>query len=357
MNSNLLLYQHYCSIEAMCASVSELTVNGTKITTTVFENPENKLTLGGGHEVIFIDHPLVWNSSKELFLSSENSIVFGFNGSITNYGDGTIYLHSGADGVGHNGTLVFPEGQKDIIKPLGGGEVIITYNPMSINGEHKYHHPQSFSEYVSPNTNVTSYMLVNNAQDLQDINKFPSGNYALSQDIDLSTTYNFQPIGTKDLPFTGHFNGNGHTISNLHIDMSDNDLVSLFGLVIGQYNHHAVINDLRLSNFTLTGNHYVGSLFGMGSAVTIENVNISNGEIKATSIVGGIVGTGKHLSLHDVKIDSVRTSHTSSAEEDAGFTGALFGAIAHSKISLPSWCDEEPEMNCIGHCGHEVEFL
>ena len=71
-------------------------------------------------------------------------------------------------------------------------------------------------------------MLVHNAQDLQNIDNLPSGNYTLSQDIDMSKVKDFQPIGSSEfLPFTGHFNGNGHTISNLHINMDGSDFVPI----------------------------------------------------------------------------------------------------------------------------------
>jgi hypothetical protein len=355
MKSNLLFYPHYCLFGQTCASVSELTINGTRITTTLSDNTENKLTLSGTHEDLLINQTMFWPNSKGLFISSESSIVFGSKGSITNYGNGTIYLHSGVDGLIHNGTLVFPHEESEYIKSLGGGEVIITYNPEERDGNHKYNNPQSFAKYISKNTKITSYMLVHNAQDLQDINKFPSGNYALSQDIDLSLVSNFKPIGTKDLPFTGHFNGNGHTIGNLHVESKDN-FVGLFGVVIGQHPYgHAVIKDLTLSNCTVTGNQYVGLLLGRASAAKIENVKIIDGKVEGHSIVGGIGGTASYLSIKDIEIKSISSTHTSLNETDIRYTGTAFGALGKSNITS-SLCEENSLQQCIGHI-QEVEFF
>ena len=37
-------------------------------------------------------------------------------------------------------------------------------------------------------------------------------------DIDLSITNNWTPIGSRNNPFTGTFDGNGHVIKNLKIE-------------------------------------------------------------------------------------------------------------------------------------------
>ena len=69
-------------------------------------------------------------------------------------------------------------------------------------------------------------------------NKNQTGAWAeLTDDIDLSSVCskekgNWTPIGTSYAnAYTGTFNGNGHTISGLYIDSSDNDYKGLFGYV------------------------------------------------------------------------------------------------------------------------------
>jgi hypothetical protein len=59
--------------------------------------------------------------------------------------------------------------------------------------------------------------------------------FELAADIDATNTAiwdngkGFSPIGNETDEFHGHFDGKGHTISNLTIDRSDEDNVGLFG--------------------------------------------------------------------------------------------------------------------------------
>ncbi len=72
---------------------------------------------------------------------------------------------------------------------------------------------------------------------LDDVRNNLSGSYRLMSDLDADTAGysgigdSFTPIGSRADPFTGTFNGNGHTISNLVIDGSGTDHVGLFGAI------------------------------------------------------------------------------------------------------------------------------
>lgn len=66
----------------------------------------------------------------------------------------------------------------------------------------------------------TGETIIWSANDLYKINNDLSGNYILSRDIDMSQIENFTPIGSEDDPFTGTFDGNGHEIKNLKINMN-----------------------------------------------------------------------------------------------------------------------------------------
>lgn len=61
------------------------------------------------------------------------------------------------------------------------------------------------------------YTVITSADDLQAINNNLSGKYILMGDIDLSGE-NWTPIGDLSDPFTGEFNGNGYTVSNLFFE-------------------------------------------------------------------------------------------------------------------------------------------
>src|SRR6516225_2330720 len=108
-------------------------------------------------------------------------------------------------------------------------------------------------------------IIINNAADLENINNNLSGNYVLGGNIDLSGV-NFTPIGSLVNPFTGTFNGNGYTISNLSINLPSTSHVGLFGWV-GQTGN---VHSLRLSNVSVIGNGDVGGLAGGVEGVIAE---------------------------------------------------------------------------------------
>lgn len=100
----------------------------------------------------------------------------------------------------------------------------------------------------------------------------------------------FDPIGT----FTGSFDGQSHTITNLHINRPSTDYVGLFGNVLG-----GSISNLTLSSGSVNGGQFTGGLVGyMQDGATVSSVassiavsstvsNPSNGNAG----VGGLVGT------------------------------------------------------------------
>ena len=79
-----------------------------------------------------------------------------------------------------------------------------------------------------------------------------NNHFKLMADIDLEayTGTDFNIIGyyvdySDNKPFTGVFDGNGHTISNFSYTSTDVDSIALFGYILGK---NAVIKDLGLIN-------------------------------------------------------------------------------------------------------------
>ena len=105
----------------------------------------------------------------------------------------------------------------------------------------------------------------------------------LTKDIVMSDYSVEKTIGTSEIPFTGIFDGNGHTISNLNIDFSNTakdyvvpSYLGLFGVTNG-----ATIFDLKISgvtNITVSNSPNilaVGTLVGKAQNTTIENCDIN----------------------------------------------------------------------------------
>ena len=121
----------------------------------------------------------------------------------------------------------------------------------------------------------------------------PSLNCTLTHDIDLSGT-EWEPVGDRNNVYTGTFDGNGHTISNLTItkeNLSFGDDCGMFGRV----GTNATIQDLTLESVRLNvgaDGIPIGALAGSNQG-TISNCKVS-GNIFVTNnragYVGGIVG-------------------------------------------------------------------
>ena len=122
--------------------------------------------------------------------------------------------------------------------------------------------------------------------------------YILTNDINLANCsggFNtWTPIGDNIIGetnilacyFTGHFDGNGKTISNLY-QHENADFKGLFGCTNG-----AEIKNLNLVSFDIDNeSEYAGALVAFAGLTDIINCNVSNSTIKTTTgIAGGIVG-------------------------------------------------------------------
>ena len=115
-------------------------------------------------------------------------------------------------------------------------------------------------------------------------------------DPDDVTQHGFLPIGncgadnscfsysSDNKPFTGSFDGDGYTISGLHIDRSITNGVGLFGRT-----DSAALRNLALEGGSVTGDWYVGGLVGWNDGGSIES-SYAIGDVTGDNSVGGLVG-------------------------------------------------------------------
>jgi len=131
--------------------------------------------------------------------------------------------------------------------------------------------------------------IIIDCEDLQNMNLHLDGNYVLGDDIDCSGFY-FDPIGGAaeygyNL-FTGNFDGQYHSISNLTINKPLDSYVGLFARLANT----GEIKNTGLNSIVVSGKDYVGSFSGVSSG-TITN-SYSKGNVSGTNFIGGIVGAG-----------------------------------------------------------------
>ncbi len=174
-------------------------------------------------------------------------------------------------------------------------EYPVPYSNVTITAETKYI-PQPL------NTDEDGNYIVGSVDDLCQMasmvnsgySDYISGSYVLSEDITFKgNTLWSTPIGTTDSPFKGQFDGQGHTISGLHLDPHcDCSNFGLFGTVVS--GHISNINLIMNTYDAYASHENMGTICGY-----MEDSNISNCVVIAyfcagSKVVGGIVGTAKN---------------------------------------------------------------
>ena len=104
--------------------------------------------------------------------------------------------------------------------------------------------------------------------------------FELVNDIDLGGI-DFYIIGSEFYPFTGSFNGSGHTVS--HLTVMGGSYVGLFACVEGKVNNLGVV-DVNI----IGSGKYVGGLVGENNG-DVTNC-YSTGTVSGSASVGGLVG-------------------------------------------------------------------
>ena len=140
-------------------------------------------------------------------------------------------------------------------------------------------------------------------------------NGRLIADITLSGSW--QGIGTEAQPFSGIFDGNGHSISGL---TSQSSYSGLFGVV-----NNATIHNINVSG-NLSNAQYMGGIAGKAVSSTFDNcrssINISSG-----SYIGGIVGYTENCTVSNCAHTDNTIGNTSS-----NYAGGIVGNTSQTEI-------------------------
>ena len=155
-------------------------------------------------------------------------------------------------------------------------------------------------------------------------------------DIDMTVTQNwddthvgdaegFSPIGNSTTKFTGSYDGQDNTISNLTISRSTSHL-GLFG-----YTDGGTIQNLGVTSVNISGNQYVGALVGL-FAGTITNCYTSGSVTSASHYAGGFVG---FIFVNGNISNSYTTTNVYGDTQQGGFTSnASAGVTIENCYSL-----------------------
>ena len=150
----------------------------------------------------------------------------------------------------------------------------------------------------------------------------------LGDDIDCTGLQGFEPIGTPEKPFIGHFDGASHKISNLLYEAgSEDDYAGLFRQVGDDDDDEPApgyVLNLTLENCTFrNGNMNNGAIAGILNKGTIDNCTVTSCTISSETSgpsSGGIVGELFGGSITNCTVSGSTIAATST-------TGGLAGGI------------------------------
>ena len=162
------------------------------------------------------------------------------------------------------------------------------------------------------------YLIGNASQLLWFASKVNSGETGISgkltANIDLTSVESWTPMGSLKQPFTGSFDGDGHSITGMSITFDSDDksigapYLGLFGYVKGTADKKAEIKKL-----TLTG-----------------KLNITENYRNSYAYSGGLVGGAEYVSFTDVTTDVTVTAKQGTAPYPWSYVGGFAGTVKNA---------------------------
>jgi hypothetical protein len=186
--------------------------------------------------------------------------------------------------------------------------------------------PKDLSGLLAGSGTEADPFLIYTSEELKTIGLFPCDldkHFKLMADIDLNcfrgTDFNiigkFLYVG-ENRPFTGIFDGNGHTISNFIYSSKDINYIGCFGYVRGE---NAQIRNLGLVEpiVDIEGGLYVGSLVGKLWGGKLINCYTEGGRVTGNALdVGGLVGSN---------VGTIASCYSAASVGGNGLVGGLVG--------------------------------
>ena len=151
--------------------------------------------------------------------------------------------------------------------------------------------------------------------------------FKMAGNIDMSEVTVWNPIGRAGFPFSGYFDGDGYTISNL--STAGSGLVGLFGYV-----ENATITQVGVINSSwYTTNSNVGAIAGHATNSLISKCYSDSG-ISGYNYVGGLVGaiSGSTSSAVDSATKGIVNSYNLNGVTGHDYVGGIVGSVNSSLV-------------------------
>lgn len=174
--------------------------------------------------------------------------------------------------------------------------------------------------------------LVSSVSDVLAMQNDLSACYKLTADIDMKDV-DFEPIGNEETGvFTGVIDGDGHTLSNLDLNLPERKYVGFVGCLEG------TVKNLNLSKVNACGYCYVGTVAGYLSEDAVIDNCTASGYVTGEGIIGepytgGIVGSGSGTISHCTNDCEVENSvHVSGYAR--GIAGGIVGYASSGILTI-----------------------
>ncbi len=192
------------------------------------------------------------------------------------------------------------------------------------------------SQFAGGAGTIANPFQVATAAQLNNVRNFLSSHFVQTANISLSgyaSGTGWVPIGTTSTAFTGTYNGQNFTISDLTLS-GNLFYAGLFGYVSGA---STVIEQVRLTSTAINGSssQYVGALVGLAQySATIRGSSVA-GTIAVSSgqYIGGLVGS---LDRDAILATSYSTATVSGGSNVGGLVGYSYSAIIRNVYSSAS---------------------
>lgn len=122
----------------------------------------------------------------------------------------------------------------------------------------------------------------------------------------------FSPIGSLSDVFSGVYNGQGYSISNLSINRQ-NDYSGLFGVT-----NYCKISNVIFVNPNITGGDSTGVLIGSSDHTDIDNVRLENVNVNGGIYCGSLVGRARYGDIYNCSASGI--------VDGQKYVGGLLGA-------------------------------
>ena len=193
------------------------------------------------------------------------------------------------------------------------------------------------------------------AQNVQNGNTYSDKYFKLGNDIDMSDVDGFMPIGSLSHNFSGNFDGDGKTISNLTINRPDESYVGLFG-----FTSNNTIQNIILDNVSVYGSTGTGCVVGGIDNSTVSHCIVKNSSVTTDSsnsgvIVGSVSSNDPASSTANYYHNCSRTYDNVTANVNIGADGADRDWVrsVHS-LTLPANVTAAGESVEIGNAAYYV---